>query len=98
MTKARSLSEYDRAMLRVTLGTAPGVFTNENVRRLLGVDETYMTCPLCGTAAQGRVDGVQALPRVQMRRMRLRLWEEYVSERNRKRRGNCEFRIVELGM
>jgi transposase-like protein len=57
MTKARSLSEYDRAMLRVTLGTAPGVFTNENVRRLLGVDETYMTCPLCGTAAQGRVDG-----------------------------------------
>jgi hypothetical protein len=35
MTKPRSLSEYDRAMLRVTLGTAPGVFTNENVRRLL---------------------------------------------------------------
>ena len=57
MTKPRSLSEYDRAMLRVTLATAPGVFTNENVRSLLGVDETCMNCPLCGTAALGRVDG-----------------------------------------
>jgi transposase-like protein len=57
MTKPRSLSEYDRAMLRVTLGTVPGVFTNENVRRLLGADEICMTCPLCGTAAQGHVDG-----------------------------------------
>jgi len=24
---------------------------------VLGVDETCMTCPLCGTATQGRVDG-----------------------------------------
>ena len=60
MTKPRFLREYDRAVLRTTLafpGTAPGVFTNENVRRLLGADETRMTCPLCATAAQGRVDG-----------------------------------------
>jgi transposase-like protein len=60
MTKPRFLREYDRAMLRTTLafpGTAPAVFTNENVRGLLGADETCMTCPLCGTAAQGRVDG-----------------------------------------
>ena len=60
MTKSRSLSEYVRAMLRATLaspGTAPAVFTNENVRGLLGADETCMTCPLCGTAAEGRVYG-----------------------------------------
>jgi transposase-like protein len=58
--KSGSLSEYDRAMLRSTLafpGTAPAVFTNENVRALLGADETCMTCPRCGSAAQGRVDG-----------------------------------------
>ena len=56
MTKPSSLSEYDRAILRATLaspGTAPGVFTNENVRGQLGADETCMTCPLCGTGAQG---------------------------------------------
>jgi len=43
MTKRRSLSEYERAMLRATLafpGTAPAVFTNKNVRGLLGTDET----------------------------------------------------------
>ena len=59
MTNPPYLSEYDRAMLRTTLaspGTAPGVFTNENVRRLFGADETCMTCPLCATTAQGRVD------------------------------------------
>jgi transposase-like protein len=54
MIKPRSLSDYDRAMLRVTLASAPGVFTNEDVRGLLGADETCMTCPLCGT---GRVGG-----------------------------------------
>ena len=60
MTKPPYLSEYDRAMLRTMLafpGTAPAVFTNENVRRLFGADETCMTCPLCATTAQGRVDG-----------------------------------------
>jgi transposase-like protein len=57
MTKPRSLSEYVRAMLRRTLAfpdTAPAVFMNENVRGLLGADETGMTCPRCGNAA--RVD------------------------------------------
>jgi len=56
MTTPRSFSEYDRAILRAMLaspGMAPGVFTNENVRRLLGADETCMTCPRYGTAAQG---------------------------------------------
>jgi len=56
MNAPRSLSEYDRAMLHAMLaspGTAPGLFTNENVRRLLGVDETRMTCPRYGTASQG---------------------------------------------
>ena len=51
-----SLNELDRAMLRATLafpGTAPGVFMRENVRRLLGADETCMTCPRYGTTAQG---------------------------------------------
>jgi hypothetical protein len=60
MTKPRSLSEYGRAMLRATLaspGTAPAVFMHENVRGLLDADETCMICPLCGTVAQGRVDG-----------------------------------------
>ena len=60
MTKPASLSEYDRAVLRTTLafpGTAPGVFTNKNVRWLLGADETCMTCPRCGSATQGRDDG-----------------------------------------
>src|SRR5215475_460236 len=60
MTKPRFLSEYDRAVLRSTLafsGTAPVVFTNRNVRRLLGADKTCMTCPRCGSAAQGRNDG-----------------------------------------
>src|SRR5262252_853032 len=54
------LSEYDRAMLRATLafpGTAPAVFTNKNGRGLLGADETCMTCPRCGSAAQGHNDG-----------------------------------------
>jgi hypothetical protein len=60
MTKPRSLSEYDRAMLRATLafpGTAPAVFTNENIRGVLGADEACMSCPRCGSAAQGRNDG-----------------------------------------
>jgi transposase-like protein len=60
MTKPRFLTEYDRAVLRTTLafpGTAPAVFTNENVRGLLGADETCMTCPRCASAGQGRVDG-----------------------------------------
>jgi transposase-like protein len=60
MTKPRSLSEYVRAMLRRTLAfpdTAPAVFMNENVRGLLGTDETCATCPLCGNAAQGLVEG-----------------------------------------
>jgi transposase-like protein len=60
LTKPRSLSEYDRAMLRATLaflgGPTPAVFTSENVRGLLGADETCMTCPRCGGAVQGRVD------------------------------------------
>jgi transposase-like protein len=58
MTKPRSLSEYARAMLRRALAfsdTAPAVFTSENVRALLGADETSMSCPLCGNT--GRVDG-----------------------------------------
>jgi len=60
MTKPRSLSEYARAMLRRALAfpdTAPAVFTSENVRGLLGADETSMSCPLCGNAAQGPVGG-----------------------------------------
>jgi transposase-like protein len=60
MTKPQSLSEYDRAMLRATLafsGTAPAVFMNENIRGVLGADEACMTCPRCGSAAQGRNDG-----------------------------------------
>src|SRR5262249_41726868 len=63
MTKPRSLSEYARAMLRRALAfseTAPAVFTNENVRGLLGADETSMSCPRCGNAAQGRVDSSSA--------------------------------------
>jgi transposase-like protein len=50
------LNERDRAMLRATLafpGTAPAVFTNENVRGLLGADKTCMTCPRCGSAVPG---------------------------------------------
>jgi hypothetical protein len=39
MTKPRSLSEYDRAMLRVTLGTAPGAFTNEKLCQEFRCDE-----------------------------------------------------------
>jgi hypothetical protein len=46
LTTPRSLSEYERAMLRATLafpgGPTPAVFTSENVRGLLGVDETCM--------------------------------------------------------
>jgi transposase-like protein len=60
MTKPRSLSEYDRAVLRSTLafaGTAFAVFTNENIREVLGVDEARMTCPRSASAGQGRVDG-----------------------------------------
>jgi hypothetical protein len=56
LTMLHSLSEYDRAKLRAMLAppsTAPGAFTNENIRRLLGADETCMTCPRYGTAAQG---------------------------------------------
>ena len=51
-----SLNELDRAMLRAALaspGTAPAVFTNENVRGLLGADKTCMTCPRCGNAGEG---------------------------------------------
>jgi transposase-like protein len=53
--KPGSLNEFDRAMLRAALafpGTAPAVFTNENVRGLIGADKTCMTCPRCGSAAQ----------------------------------------------
>ena len=63
MTKPGSLSEYDRAVLRSTLafaGTAPAVFTNENIRGVLGADEACMTCPRCASAGQGRVDGGRA--------------------------------------
>ena len=63
ITKPRSLSEYDRAVLRTTLafpGTAPAVFTNENIRGVLGADEASMTCPRCANAGQARVDGGSA--------------------------------------
>ena len=63
MTKPQSLSEYDRTMLRATLafsGTAPAVFTNENIRGVLGADEACMSCPRCASAGQGRVDGSRA--------------------------------------
>jgi transposase-like protein len=53
--KPGSLNELDRAMLRAMLafpGMAPAVFTNENVRGLIGADETCMTCPRCGDVAQ----------------------------------------------
>ena len=53
--RSGSLNERDRAMLRATLafpGTAPAVFTNQNVRGLIGADETCMTCPRCGSAVQ----------------------------------------------
>ena len=63
MAKPRFLSEYDRAALRSTLafgGTAPAVFTNENIRGLLGADEASMTCPRRASAGQGRVDGGRA--------------------------------------
>jgi hypothetical protein len=57
MTKSKSLSERERALLRTTLasGTAPAAFTSENVRGLLGADDACMACPRCGTAP-GRVD------------------------------------------
>src|SRR5262245_55989570 len=60
MSQPRFLSEYDRAVLRTALafpGTAPAVLMNENVRGLLGADETCMTCPRCASPGQGRVDG-----------------------------------------
>jgi hypothetical protein len=60
ITEPRSLSEYDRVVLRTTLafpGTAPAVFTNENVRGVLGTDETCMTCPRWACATQGNVGG-----------------------------------------
>ena len=63
MTKPRFLSEYDRAVLRSTLGfpgTAPAVFMNENIRGVLGADEASMTCPRCASAGQARVDGGSA--------------------------------------
>jgi transposase-like protein len=63
MTKPSLLSEYDRAVLRSTLafgGTAPAVFTNENIRGVLGANEACMTCPRCASAGQGRVDGGRA--------------------------------------
>jgi len=63
MTKPRFLSEYDRAVLRSTLafsGTATPVFTNENIRGVLGADEASMTCPRCANAGQARVDGGSA--------------------------------------
>jgi transposase-like protein len=86
MTKPRSLSEYDRAILRTTLAspdTAPGVFTNENVRGLLGADETRMTCPLCETAAQGRVDGGKLCQEFRCDECGYAFAKRYVSERNR---------------
>ena len=57
MTKPGSLSEYDRAMLRgmLALPGAASIFTNQNVRGLLGAHETCMTCPRCGSATQGCV-------------------------------------------
>ena len=63
MAEPRFLSEYDRAALRSTLafgGTAPAVFTNENIRGVLGADEASMTCPRCANAGQARVDGGSA--------------------------------------
>ena len=57
------LSQYDRAVLRSALaftGTAPAVFTNENIRGVLGADEASMTCPRCANAGQARVDGGSA--------------------------------------
>jgi hypothetical protein len=52
------LSQYDRAVLRSALaftGTAPAVFTNENIRGVLGADQACMTCPR-SSAGQGRID------------------------------------------
>jgi hypothetical protein len=53
----RSLSEQDRAILRATLassGTAPGVFTNENVHGVLGAQGGKLCkefrCDECGYA------------------------------------------------
>jgi len=63
MTTPRFLSEYDRAVLRSALsfpGTAPAVFTNENIRMVLGADEASITCPRCARAEQGHVDGNRA--------------------------------------
>ena len=63
MAEPRFLSEYDRAALRSTLavgGTAPAVFTNENIRGVLGADEASMTCLRCANAGQARVDGGSA--------------------------------------
>ena len=58
--RPRSFSECERAILRATLGfpggTALPAIMNENVRDLLGVDETYMSCPRCGGAVQGGLD------------------------------------------
>src|SRR5262245_50157022 len=51
--------------------TAPALFTNQNVRVLLGADKTCMTCPRCGSAAQPGVDDG---------RMLLRPCKEYVNE------------------
>src|SRR5262249_34143748 len=54
--KPGSLNERDRAMLRATLaspGTAPAVFTDKNVRALIGADKTCMSCPRCGNAVPG---------------------------------------------
>ena len=57
--KPRSLSEYDRAILRATLafpGTAAAVFSDKDIRGLLGSDQACLTCPRCGSAAKERVD------------------------------------------
>jgi len=63
MTQPSLLSESDRAVLRSTLalgGTAPAVFTSEDIRGVLGADEACMTCPRCASVGQGRVDGGRA--------------------------------------
>ena len=77
--KPGSLNELDRAMLRATLafpGTAPAVFTNQNVRALLGADKNCMTCPRCGNAVPG--EGGKLCQEYRCDAF-LRLCEEYVS-------------------
>ena len=79
--KPGSLNELDRAMLRATLaspGTAPAVFTNKNVRALLGADKNCMTCPRCGNAVPG--EGGKLCQEYRCDAWLLRLCEEYVTD------------------